>query len=242
MLKRFSVIFLALLLVACDKHDPILPGVRSPIFDSASVRVLNQTITNVPESVHVFDNTSCKYTQDSENVIWNGKRKVFSGFSTPNSVASNQTPVCVGAYVYAGLTTGELIKIKPGTRQIMWVSDIYRASNLTGGASLVDIVAPIVPYKNYIYVGGLGDAFCKVSMTSGTKAWCLDIGVGVPFILAGDYAFVVATDNNLYAISIRDGGVIWSANIDKQVAPIYENAIITVGKQKFDIRTGKQIN
>ena len=46
---------------------------------------------------------------------------------------------------------------------------------------MVDIVAPIVPYGKYVYVGGLGDAFCRVSSTSGIKTWCLNIGVGVPF-------------------------------------------------------------
>lgn len=242
MMKKIALLVIVALLGACDKHDPILPGVRSPIFATSSVKVLNREISDIPESVFVFDNSKCVYSQDSENVIWNGKRKVFSGFSTPNSVASNQQPVCVGAHIYAGLTTGELVKIKPGTRQIVWIADIYRASNLTGGASLVDIVAPIVPYKNHVYAGGLGDAFCKVSMSGGVKSWCLDIGVGIPFVIAGNYAFVVATDNNLYAVSLKDGSVMWASVVDGQFAPLYENGTITVGKQLFDVKNGKQIN
>ena len=57
----------ALTLAACDKHDPILPGVRTPIFGGASVEVQNRVITDVPETVVVTDNVDCKYTQDSED-------------------------------------------------------------------------------------------------------------------------------------------------------------------------------
>ena len=45
----------------------------------------------------------------------------------------------------------------------MWIADVYSASNMTGGASIVDIVAPIVPYNRAVYAGGLGDAFCKIN-------------------------------------------------------------------------------
>lgn len=232
----------ALILAACDKHDPILPGVRTPIFGGASVEVQNRVITDVPETVVVTDNVDCKYTQDSENIIWDGSRKIFSGFATPNSVSCNQQPVCSGSYLYAGLTTGELIKIKPSNRQIVWIADIYRASNLTGGASMVDIVAPIVPYGKYVYAGGLGDAFCKVSASTGIKSWCLDISVAVPFIIAGNYAFVVSADNNLYAVSIVSGSIFWRASVDKQVAPDYADGIVVVGKQRFDVRDGSLLD
>ena len=231
----------ALTLAACDKHDPILPGVRTPIFGGASVEVQNRVITDVPETVVVTDNVDCKYTQDSENIIWDGSRKIFSGFATPNSVSCNQQPVCSGSYLYAGLTTGELIKIKPSNRQIVWIADIYRASNLTGGASMVDIVAPLVVYKNSVFAGGLGNAFCKINANSGAKQWCLGISVPVAFTIAGDYAFVVSSDNNLYAVSVNNGDVFWRTQIDKQVAPRYEKGIIFVGKQQINAENGKKL-
>lgn len=229
------------ILGACDKHDPILPGVRTSIFDDAKVRVLNKTISDIPDAAYTFDNSSCKYTQDSSNVVWDGSRKIFSGFPTNNSVSGNVQPICDGRYVYAGLTTGELVKINPSNRQIVWIADIYRSTNLTGGSSMVDIVAPIVPYGKYVYVGGLGDAFCRVSSTSGIKSWCLNLGVGVPFVIAGNYAFVVGTDDYLYAVRLDSGDVYWRTAIDKQVAPIYSSDGIVVGRQHIDVSTGKEI-
>ena len=228
-------------LCSCDKHDPILPGVRTPIFDTDSIIIHNRTIEKTPESVHVHDNSDCSYTQDKNNVIWDGERKIFSGFPTNNTVSATVRPVCAGKYVYAGLSTGELVKINPKTRQIIWIADIYRPSNMTGGASMVDIIAPIIPYGNAVYAGGLGDAFCRINATSGAKKWCVNIGVSVPFIIADNFAFVVATDNNLYAISLVDGVAYWRTPVREQLAPTYAMGRVHVGAEVFDVSDGKKI-
>ena len=55
-----------------------------------------------------------------------------------------------------------------------------------------------------------------------------------------DVIYVVATDNHLYALRDNDGAAYWSAEIDKQTAPKYENGIITVARQKFDGLTGNK--
>ena len=78
---------------------------------------------------------------------------------------------------------------------------------------MVDIVAPIVPYGDSVYVAGLGDAFCRINATSGAKRWCINFSVGVPFILAGNYAFVVSTDGNLNAVSLSKGQIYWRAPV-----------------------------
>ena len=184
----------------CAEHDPILPGERTPIFNSSNIKILNTNVKNLPETVTELSIENCPYTQDSSNVIRNGDRKIFSGFPTNNAVASKQTPVCKDGYVYAGLTTGEVVKIAPKSRKIMWIVDVFRASNMTGGASIVDIVAPLIIKDGAVFAGGLGDAFCRINSTSGEKKWCIEIGTAVPFIIIDQTAFVVGTDNYLYPV------------------------------------------
>lgn len=241
MRKIYFIVCCITLLSACDKHDPILTGVRTPIFDGGQIRVLNQAITDVPPDVHTYDNSACKYTQDSKNIVWDGARRVFSGFATNNTVSGTRTPICSGKYLYAGLSTGEVVKLNPKSRSVLWIADVYRTSNLTGGASMVDIVAPIVPYGDSIYVGGLGDAFCRINATSGAKRWCVDLSVGVPFVLAGNYAFVVSSDGNLNAVSLKKGDVFWRTPVTAQSAPIYSDGVITVGKERINVADGKKI-
>lgn len=239
-MKRALYGLLSLLaLCACEKHDPILPGTRAPIFATSDVTLLNTEISDLPVAAYAMADVNCPYTRDTSNVVWDGNRKVFSGFATDNSVASDIKPVCAGKYVYVGLTTGELVKIEPKTRKIMWIADIYRASNLTGGASVLDIVAEPIVRDNYVYAGGLGDAFCKLNATSGSQIWCTNISVAAPFTIVGDVAFVVGADKQLYAVRLTDGAVYWTAPIERVAAPIYSDGVITIGNQKINARNGK---
>ena len=227
-------------LSACSKRDPILPGVRTSIFDTTTVKMANDNIASIPDDAFEMADAECPYRQDSSNTIWDGERKIFSGFPTSNSVKNDAKPVCNGNYLYAGLTTGELIKINPANRKIIWIADIYKASNMTGGASVVDIVSPIQIRGANVYAGGLGDAFCKINATTGTKKWCVELGTAEPFILAGDVIFVVGTDDNLYALRDNDGAAYWITEISKQAAPKYDTGVLTVGREKFDALTGEK--
>lgn len=241
---RKNAIFCGLIclvaLAACDKRDPILPGVRTSIFDTTNIKSADTEIATLPDTAYEMPATDCPYRQDSNNTIWNGERKIFAGFPTSNSVKNDATPVCSGKFVYAGLTTGELVKVNGTNRQIMWMADIYRASNMMGGASVLDIVAPIVIKGDYVYAGGLGEAFCKINATSGAKKWCVEIGTAKPFVVAGDVIFVVGVDNKLYALRDSDGASYWNAEIEKQHTPKYEKGVISVGKEKFDAISGKK--
>ena len=203
---RYGYLFFGLAIVAlaaCDKHDPILPGVRSNVFDTPKLNVLGENVPNLVENIDEPDYEICPYNIDFKNTLWMGERKIYSGFATGNSVAGKKTPTCRGNFVYAGLTTGELIKVNGKTRAVAWVADIYRPSNMTGGATVVDIVAPIVFDNNYIMVGGLGDAFCRISDKTGNAVWCINIGVAHPFVVTNGVAFVVDTDKNLNAVRPR---------------------------------------
>ncbi len=242
-MKKISCLVCCLaLLGACSKHDPILPGVREPIFDTQSFNLLNQDISGLTNEIPSTTKTNCPYTQDSSNTIWKGETKIFSGFPTSNLVKSDQKPVCSGKYVYAGLTTGELVKIDTSNKNVVWTADIYSNSIITGGSSILDIVAPISIINKSVYVGGLGDAFCKLNTNNGKKLWCIQIGTALPFIITNKAAFVVGTDNYLYAIRTTDGSVFWRTKVKEQTAPIYADAVISVGNQKINAVTGNVLD
>lgn len=239
MKKIFAVLGCVFAIYGCSSHDPILPGIRHNIFDDTDTVVENSEIPQLSnEQKNISGDTDCKYTQDSSNTIWLSDKKIYSGFAASSSVKSNQSPICDGGFLYTGFSTGEIVKINPLTKKVIWATDVFRLSNLTGGAAVVDIVAHVGVDKNFVYAGGLGDAFCKLNKYSGDKIWCVNISVPVDFIIVDDYAFVVGGDNNLYAINIKNGKIYWKTEIKKQIKPIYENNSITVGKQRINTKNG----
>lgn len=227
---------------ACSEHDPILPGIRTDIFDSNDVNVVNTDVPELSGDVkNIYGNQECEYRQDTTNTIFLGDKKIYTGFSTDNFVKSNQSPICVENFIYTGLSTGEVIKINTRNKRVVWVADVYRENNLTGGAAVVDIVAHVGVDGKYVYAGGLGDAFCKLNANNGNKVWCVNISVPNDFIIVDNFAFVVGTDNNLYAINTDNGNVYWKSAIKKQSVPRYDGKYIIIGKQKIDYKNGKLV-
>ena len=240
-MKKWSVFLLCILAMAsCSKRDPILPGERNDIFDNNEILVQNREVPELSEkTTNISGDENCEYRQDAQNIIWSGDKKIWIGFATNNAVKSNQSPICEGQFVYAGLSTGEVVKINTANRKLVWSADVYRANNLTGGASMVDIVAHVGLDGKYVYAGGLGDSFCKLNANSGDKVWCVNISVPVDFIMVDDFIFVVGTDNNLYAINKQKGDVYWKSEIKKQVAPKYDGKNIIVGRQEINPKNGQ---
>lgn len=240
MKKIFAFLLCVLAVSSCAEHDPILPGVRQDIFDNNDVLVLNMEIGELSDvQKNIYGDTNCNYRQDETNTIWAGDKKIFTGFAMGSFVKSNQTPICSGQFIYTGLSTGEVVKINAANKRVVWMADVFRGNNLTGGADVVDIVARVGVDGKYVYAGGLGDAFCKINATNGNKVWCVNISVPTDFIMVDNFAFVVGTDNNLYAINTDNGNVYWKSVIKKQITPKYDGKNIIVGKEKIDYKNGK---
>ncbi len=238
----FAVLLSASVLSACDKADPILPGVRTSIFPLNEIQYTDKKITKISNTAYSAKPQDCPYTQDSKNAIYKGKTKIYTGFATSDFVKSNQKPVCDNGFVFAGLSTGELVKINPNTKQVEWSADIYSNTNMTGGSSILDITAPLVIKGNFIYVAGLGDAYCKISKSTGNKSWCVPISSGTQFILVDNIAFIMDTENILYAIDTSTGDAYWSSKIDDAGSIKYADGVIEIDDNEYDAKTGKIID
>ena len=240
-LKKYFAFLLTLVAVAgCAEHDPILPGTRVDIFDVSNVRVENIDVPQLSnDAKNISGDAKCEYTQDSSNNIFIGDKKIFSGFSTNSVVRSNQSPICTGGFIYTGLTTGEVIKINASNNRVVWVTDVFRASTMTGGTPVVDIVAHVGVDKDFVYAGGLGDAFCKLNKYSGEKIWCLDISVPVDFIMVDNFVFVVGGNGTLYAINANNGKIYWMTEKVSQIKPNYQNNLLTIGNLRINYHNGK---
>ena len=50
-MRKFTAAVMCLVILgACSEHDPILPGVRTPVFATQSVKILNTEISNLPDT------------------------------------------------------------------------------------------------------------------------------------------------------------------------------------------------
>ena len=97
MKKLFAFLLICLVIPSCSKHDPILPGVRHDIFDATDVKIENKEVPELSETTkNIRGNDVCEYKQDALNNIWQGDKKIYTGFAMDAVVNSNQSPICVG--------------------------------------------------------------------------------------------------------------------------------------------------
>jgi outer membrane protein assembly factor BamB len=235
---------------ACSKPDPILPGARVPVFGTSEPVLLG----NIPTDVVINNFGRIKKTEQQKNyeqnlnnevfeIVSDGtKRKIFAGFPTESKIDATRNPLFYKNFVYVGLTTGELVKINPKTKNIEWISDVYKNMDMLSVGSVLDIVAPLVIDEDRLFAGGMGHAFCQINIANGDKKWCADISVASPFMIAGNVAFVVGTDSRLYALNTKTGEVYWAADVKRADQPRMElddgKYFVIVGKQWFDATSG----
>jgi hypothetical protein len=192
-----SLLF-TLFIASCSKTDPVLPGAREPVFAAGEIVVLNKEIENAGARI---EPEKCEYTLDGANRIWKGKQRIFAGLPTESEIAADKKVACRGKYIYAGLSTGELVKVDADSRDLIWTADIFRPNAPTGGSPFLDIIAPPVLAGGFVYAGGLGGAFCKLRDKDGSKIWCLPISVQNIALSTENFNFVLTSDGEILAVS-----------------------------------------
>ena len=197
---KIRLLILIAMLAACTKTDPILPGARVPVFAADVLKIESGAPGNIGADLTP---APCDYRIDGENQIWRGGARIFAGISTESEVAVNKKVVCSGKHIYAGLSTGELVKVDAATRNLAWAADIFAERNPTGGDPFLDIVAAPVVNGGFVYAGGFGGAFCKLRDSDGGKVWCLPIAVAAITRATENYIFVKTTDGRELAVSIN---------------------------------------
>ncbi|MDR2268966.1 MAG: PQQ-like beta-propeller repeat protein [Rickettsiales bacterium] len=197
-----------------------MEGTRIPIFKRAEMVILNKKIDDIGQPLAPAgdkddkSSSACDYTIDSSNQIWRQGRRIFAGLPTVSEIRISKKVICNGGFVYAGLSTGELVKVDAATRELAWTADIFAENLPTGGAPFLDVTAAPVYNGGFVYAGGLGGAFCKLRDSDGKKIWCLPVAVQEIIASTQKFNWILTTDGEVLAVS-TDGKIYWKAKVGR---------------------------
>ncbi|MDR0319549.1 MAG: PQQ-like beta-propeller repeat protein [Rickettsiales bacterium] len=214
-LISFGIILIfALALGACDKKDPILPGDRIPVFEAGAklkeskVGVLDLLPPTGSKAADSPARGELDYIMSDENVLTrkaDGKI-IFRGFPTATKAGPAAAPITSGGYIYAGLSTGEVIKINKATGEILWTIDLGSRSLITGGSQIADISAMRLDGGN-LFVSSIGGIFAKIDAAAGRAIWTAPIGTGHGIFISGRALAIIDLDGDLAVLDARDGAL-----------------------------------
>jgi outer membrane protein assembly factor BamB len=111
--------------------------------------------------------------------------------------------------VVAGFSSGELNAYRYENGRQVWGDQLQRTSISTSVSSLTDIDADPVIDNGQVFAIGAGGRMVALDILSGQRMWELNVsGISTPWV-AGDWVFVVTSEDKLLCIYRQNGHIRW---------------------------------
>ncbi len=151
-----------------------------------------------------IDNTAYALDAGDGRVLWN-----HTGTSEGAGLLGAATPAVDGDVVVIAYSSGELYGLRANNGRQLWADFLSLPRRISAVSDLNDIRASPVIAGGRVYAVGNAGRMVSIVLNNGARAWDQRIsGVQTP-LLAGDVIYVLNTDNELIALSARDGRVRW---------------------------------
>lgn len=172
----------------------------------------------------------------------------YQATTSATTVLASAAPAVAGGFVVAGFGSGDLITVRADSGTLAW-SDSLAAAR--GRNSLLDLSAvrglPVID-RERIYAIGIGGLFVCLDLRSGRRLWEREFGGGQTPWVAGDWIYVVSTDQALAALTADEGRVRWVSDLqrwddpEKQKDPIFWSGPVMAGGKLVLVSTNGKAN
>jgi len=130
-------------------------------------------------------------------------------------------PAVEGETVVAGFPSGELAALRAADGRVVWTESLSsggQAARRGGLAELAGVAGLPVIHEGRVIAVGQGNTALMVDLRSGRRLWERDVGSGRSPAVAGEWIFVVTSENQLAAMGRADGRARWVTPLDERPA------------------------
>jgi len=153
-----------------------------------------------------------------------------AGLAEVTGLLGAASPAYETGMVAVPYTSGEIYGLRPDNGRVLWSDTLAAIRPSDSVSSLADIRAnPVIDRDRLIAIGHSG-RMESIDLRSGGRVWDDPIGgIAMPWV-AGDFVFVLTTDNQLICLTRNEGRVRWLTQLDRwQDAEKKKNPILWVG-------------
>ena len=155
----------------------------------------------------------------SLNTATGDRQWAYQAATQVTSILGRPAPAVQDGLVVAGFGSGDLAAVRAESGTLAWTDNL--ASN-RGRNSLLDLSAvsglPAID-GGRVYAIGLGGLMVSLDLRSGRRLWERDIGGGEAPWVAGDWVFVITSEQVLACLSKLDGRVRWTTDLPRYGNP-----------------------
>ncbi|MEN6544399.1 PQQ-binding-like beta-propeller repeat protein [Parvibaculum sp.] len=189
--------------------------------DASSGKVLWTTDAGVPfrasptaDNGKVFavtsDNQLLCLSEDKGEILWRHR-----GITESAGILASTSPAVSGSIVIVPYSSGELFALRVENGNVLWSDSLTRTGSLTSLSELNDIAGRPVIDRDRVFAISHAGRMVSIDLRTGERVWTKDIsGVQTPWV-AGDYIFLVDADQEVVALSRRDGRIRWLTKLPR---------------------------
>lgn len=151
-----------------------------------------------------LDNQTHALAADDGRPLW-----THQGLSEIASLLGASSPAIDGNVVVVPYSSGELYALRLENGAVQWSDSLAGLRRTAAAASIADIRGLPVIDRGRVFAAANSDVVAAIDLRSGRRVWERDIGSAQTPWVAGDYVFVLSTDNELVALEARSGRIKW---------------------------------
>jgi len=147
-------------------------------------------------------------------------RRLWSHNGIPETagLVGSSSPAVEGEVVVVGYSSGELFALTVENGRVLWSDNLAGASSADAVSALADIRGRPVIDRGRVFAASHSGRMVSINLRTGERNWEQDIGSSHGPWVAGDYVYVLSTDNELVCLTRNDGKVRWVQRL-----PSYED-------------------
>jgi outer membrane protein assembly factor BamB len=161
-------------------------------------------------------------SRDDGHLLWS-----YQATQVATTVLGSPAPAVAQGIVVAGFGSGEIAALRADSGSVIWTDGLGLAQ---GRPTLVDFVAirgaPVIG-NGQVFATGLGGLTIVADLLTGRRVWERQVASENTPYIAGDWMFLISTDQQVGAININDARVAWVASLPRWENPEKKKDAIT---------------
>lgn len=180
------------------KKNLAVPIVNAPVAIAGRVFVSSQ------------DNHFYALAQNDGRKLWD-----HQGINESAGILESTSAAVSGEFVIAPYTSGELYALRIQNGRPAWNDMLTSSGGVTALSELDDIAGRPVIDRGVVYAISHSGVMTAINLTTGDRAWSRDIGgIQTPWA-AGDFVYVLSSDQQVICLTRKEGRVKWIHQLAK---------------------------
>ena len=167
-------------------------------------------ITYANEKVFIvtLDNQTQVLNTTDGSLLWG-----HAGLPQSEGVLGEASPAVDATIAVVPYSSGEVFSLRLETGRVAWQDNLVSIRHTNALWSLTDISTPPVIDHGTVFSVSEGGRLVAIDERSGARLWQHEVGSNNMPWVAGDYVFMLDTNNELVCISRTKGGIHWISQL-----------------------------